>query len=263
MPNRSEGPATPPAHPTLAGLVADHGCLYGGWLQHPWPEAIDSYRAAGFHYVGVDCQHSGMTVAAAVQLLDPLKYIRFPAVVRVSHNDLAMIGQSLDAGASGVIVPMVETAEEAARAVQAAQYAPLGGRSFGTIRSDLMGLTPQDIQNRGTVLVMIETERALDNVQEIAAVPGLGGLYVGPADLSVSLGMAPWEGFTTNQLVEPFSIMGAAAEANGILFGAAAIDAGSAGRWRDLGCNFVSVGTAAMHLRGAIAAAAADLQLTT
>lgn len=113
-------------------------------------------------------------------------------VVRVAANDPAGIGDALDLGAAGVIVPLIESAEEAKAAVAAAKYPPDGRRSAGGVRPMLDFSTYAKGANRGTLLsVMIETEKGLKNAAAIAAVPGVDLIFIGPSDLSLSLGVFP------------------------------------------------------------------------
>jgi 4-hydroxy-2-oxoheptanedioate aldolase len=110
-------------------------------------------------------------------------------MVRVAANDATPIGRALDAGAAGVIVPLVNSAEDAARAVSASRYPPVGIRSYGPMRSMLrIGPTPAEADASIVVLAMIETPEGLDNVEAIAATPGLDGLYIGPSDLTLAVG---------------------------------------------------------------------------
>lgn len=111
------------------------------------------------------------------------------ALVRVEANNATVIGRALDAGAAGVIVPLIDTAEDAAAAVAAATYPPEGIRSYGPMRSQLrIGPNPSDANRDTVVLAMIETPQGLANVEEICAVPGLDGVYVGPSDLRLAVG---------------------------------------------------------------------------
>lgn len=113
-------------------------------------------------------------------------------MVRVPANDPARIGQLLDAGAGGVVVPMVSSAQEAARAVAATRYQPEGTRSFGPFRgTGKYGASVREELEDVAVVVMIETLDGLRNVDEIAAVPGVDCLYVGPSDLACALGLWP------------------------------------------------------------------------
>jgi len=110
-------------------------------------------------------------------------------IVRVPSNNAAFIGQALDAGAAGVIVPLVNNAEEAAAAARAVRYPPHGMRSYGPMRSALrIGPVPADADATVLCLAMIETPEGLENVKEICAVPGIDGVYIGPSDLCLAVG---------------------------------------------------------------------------
>ena len=116
---------------------------------------------------------------------------RAVGMVRVAANDATAIGRALDAGAVGVIVPMINSVEDAARAVAASRYPPVGIRSYGPMRSMLrIGPTPAEANEAVIVLAMIETPEGLDNVEAIAATPGVDGLYIGPSDLTIAVGGA-------------------------------------------------------------------------
>ena len=115
--------------------------------------------------------------------------------VRLPSVDPAPIGRVLDAGADAVIVAMVESPEQAAAAVAATRYAPAGVRSFGPLRASL-GLDHTEHEARTSMFAMIETARGLAALDEICAVPGLTGVYVGPADLAISLGQKPADAWT-------------------------------------------------------------------
>ena len=111
---------------------------------------------------------------------------------RVAFNDATAIGKSLDLGAQAIVVPMVNNGAEAARAVAACRYPPRGVRSFGPIRSHLIVGEEFDELESPAVIVMVETSDGLANVDEIASTAGVDAIYVGPADLSIALGV-PWQ----------------------------------------------------------------------
>jgi 4-hydroxy-2-oxoheptanedioate aldolase len=116
---------------------------------------------------------------------------RSAGMVRVAANDLTGIGRALDAGAAGVIVPLVDTAQQAAAAVAATRYPPAGRRSYGPARAGLrIGPRPADANATVLVFAMIETAEGLANVEAICATPGLDGVYVGPSDLCLAVGGA-------------------------------------------------------------------------
>jgi 4-hydroxy-2-oxoheptanedioate aldolase len=165
---------------------------FGGWCSIPSSVSAEFMAAEGFDYVGIDCQHGLTGPDTLVPMLQAIGRYAAPAVVRVPVKSGWWIQRALDCGAEAVIVPMVNSAEEAAEAVSHCRYAPVGQRSFGPIRSELMiGADATAANERVACLVMIETAAGVEAVDEICATPGLDGVYVGPADLAISFGLAP------------------------------------------------------------------------
>ncbi|MGM7696934.1 HpcH/HpaI aldolase family protein [Microbacterium sp. A84] len=234
----------------------------GGWLATPSPQSLQAFRDAGFDYVGIDMQHGSATLEDTRQLLAGLRDSDFPAIVRVPQNDYAQIGKAFDLGASGVIVPMVDTPEQAEAAVAASRFAPRGSRSFGPIRGDLGDLSVPELDERGRCYVQIETALALENARAIAATPGLTGIYVGPGDLSITLGLDPMPGFTSTQLRDQFAMLKTVCDDAGIVFGAHAIDVESTQRWLDWGVRLISVINDAALVSGAARDIAAALGIS-
>ncbi len=171
----------------LAGLWEEGKPTFGAWVTSRAEATVEVLARSGYDYIGVDCQHTLLAESDAGRLIQPLVTAGVPTVVRVSRNDAALIGRVADAGADAVIVPLVDTAEEAAAAVAACRYPPRGVRSFGPINATL-GLDTIYLEARIRCFVMIESALALDNLEAICATPGLGGVYVGPGDLSISMG---------------------------------------------------------------------------
>lgn len=136
---------------------------------------------AGFEWVGVDMQHGPITIDVAAAMVQSISVAGAVPLVRVPANEPWLIGQALDVGASGVIVPLVSTREEAERAAGACRYAPAGTRSFGPLRAPGT--------EKVSCLVMVETREGVENVEEICAVPGVDGVYIGPWDLALSHGL--------------------------------------------------------------------------
>jgi 4-hydroxy-2-oxoheptanedioate aldolase len=157
------------------------------------PVAAEAIADSGFDYVCIDMQHGYADGSDTVALLQALSLGSTVPVVRVPWNSPDTIGRVLDAGALGVIVPMVNTPEDAARAVAACRYAPAGIRSYGPVRAGItFGSGYFDAANdRVACIPMIETRQAVENVEDILAVPGIDAVYIGPTDLSVSYGLAP------------------------------------------------------------------------
>ena len=204
-------------HPVFAEADAARPLL-GGWVTFDAFPVVELLAHAGFDYLGIDTQHGMLDVPAAARLLYAAPIGGLPVIVRVPANDGAQIGKILDCGADGVIVPMVNTAEEAAAAVAACRYAPDGVRSFGPVRRHI-GRDVKAVQDRAACFVMIETAEAVVNVDAIVRTPGLTGIYLGPADLAVSMGLPPAATPTDPALREAQQRVAAACRAAGIIAG--------------------------------------------
>ncbi len=180
----------------------------GGWLAIADAFSAEIMGRVGFDYLCIDMQHGVADYATAIQMLQALEAAPHGVpIVRVPWNEPGIIGRMLDGGARGVIVPMVNTVAEAEAAVAACRYAPAGARSWGPVRAMRIHdeYSPELANQAVAVVPMIETRQALANLDEILSVPGIDAIYVGPADLSVSLGLAPasdHEGEFTDALVE-------------------------------------------------------------
>ena len=161
----------------------------GGWLTVCSPPIAEYLAATGLDEVTADQQHSNIGVDDLADLLPAIEARGVAPVTRVGYNDPYLIGRSLDLGAVGVIIPMVNNAVEAAAAVRTFRYPPRGTRSAGAVRSPyFMGGSPQELE-RAACIVMVETADGLRNVDAIAATPGVDCVYVGPGDLALGLGL--------------------------------------------------------------------------
>lgn len=188
-----------------------------GWCAIPSSFSAELMAHAGFDSVTIDLQHGLIDQQAAVAMLQAISTTPTVPLVRVPWLEAGSVMKALDAGAMGIICPMVNSAEEAARLVAYAKYAPLGQRSFGPIRSALYAGPDWTQANETTLaLAMIETRQAMDNLDEIAATPGLDGLYVGPSDLAISLGETPHMSPTNPVVVAAIDRILSAAKANGL-----------------------------------------------
>jgi 4-hydroxy-2-oxoheptanedioate aldolase len=169
----------------------------GYWINMDSPMSTERLARVGYDYLCIDQQHgllgydglrNALLATDAGSHLGPKRTV---GMVRAAANDLTWIGQALDAGATGIIVPLVNSAADAAAAVRNIRYAPLGDRSYGPMRSQLrIGPIPADVNEAVVIIVMIETAEGLANVEEIAAVPGIDALYIGPSDLALAVGAA-------------------------------------------------------------------------
>jgi 4-hydroxy-2-oxoheptanedioate aldolase len=247
-------------HSSLEAAWAKGGAALGVWITGSPEFTLGLFQRADFDYIGLDCQHTVLSeaqVAAAIVRAAP----GGPAiVVRVSKNDPALIGRLCDAGADGVIVPMVNTAEEAAGAVAATRYPPAGVRSFGPHGRGLRGQSLTALGERVSVFAMVETADGLKNVAAISAVAGLAGIYVGPADLSIGLGLDPMQAFTTEQLVEPVGQIRKACENSGIILGMHQISSATSITWIGRGVRFATITSDVGLISGAASAALAEVR---
>ena len=172
----------------LQQALATRPPVWGGWITGPSFHGPEEFARAGYDYVGFDVQHGYLDDADVAVILRRLDHVPIATAVRLPSNHPAPIGRVLDAGADAVIVAMVDTPQQAAAAVAATRYPPDGVRSFGPLRAG-MGRDPAELQSRVSTFAMIETAAGLAAVEEICSVPGLSGIYVGPADLAISLGV--------------------------------------------------------------------------
>lgn len=230
--------------------------LIGYWVMLDSPYATERLAAIGYDYVAIDAQHGlvsydGMARALlAVDAGAALGPTRTVGVVRVESGDPTPIGKALDAGATAVIVPLVDTAEQAAAAVRAARYPPAGIRSFGPLRSQLrIGPVPADTDDQTAVLAMIETATGLAAVEEICATPGLDGIYVGPSDLSIGIGgRFAGDPAVDDAFEAALARIAVAAERAGVAAGIHTDDGATARRRLDQGYTFATVAADLSHL---------------
>ncbi|MCB0551355.1 MAG: 2,4-dihydroxyhept-2-ene-1,7-dioic acid aldolase [Lewinellaceae bacterium] len=164
---------------------------YNFFLTIPNAWTAELMARSGFESITLDMQHGLIDFQTALHQLQAIGTTDAVPLVRLPWNEPSIIMKMLDAGAAGLICPMIDTAEEAAAFVRACHYPPAGIRSYGPIRAARLAEGDYFQTAHSTLLTfaMIETASAADNLEAIAAVPGLSGLFVGPYDLSVSLGI--------------------------------------------------------------------------
>ena len=164
-----------------------------GWLSFSNPFGAEVMARMGFDALCIDLQHGITELPGLLPMLQAVSQTDTSPVVRVPWNDAAIIMKALDLGAMSIIVPMVSTAEEAARAVAACRYPPVGMRSMGPIRAVQYSGADYvtNANNEVLVIAMVETKEGLDNLDAICATPGLDAIYIGPSDLSFALGLPP------------------------------------------------------------------------
>ena len=164
-----------------------------GWLAIANGFSAEIMAHQGFDSLTIDMQHGLVDYQAAVSMLQAISTTATVPLVRVPWNEPGILQKMLDAGAYGIICPMINSRAEAEAFVAACRYPPAGSRSFGPIRATIYGGAdyPQHANAEVLTLAMIETKDAVANLEAILSVEGLDGVYVGPADLANSLGVAP------------------------------------------------------------------------
>ena len=179
-------------NPLRALWAADKPAV-NGWLSMPSSVSAEIMANAGWDTLTVDMQHGIVDYQVAVTLMQAAATRGITPLVRVPWNEPGIIMKSLDAGALGVICPMVNTRAEAEALVSSCRYAPDGARSFGPFRANLRYGPTYAAEANSQILVipMIETREAVENLDDILSTPGVDALYVGPADLGLSYGYVP------------------------------------------------------------------------
>ncbi|HSE79231.1 MAG TPA: aldolase/citrate lyase family protein [Alphaproteobacteria bacterium] len=177
---------------TLKRRLAAGGKAYGLWLHSANGLVAEAAAAAGYDYFFIDNEHGPGELDETVRLLQFFDARGTPAVVRVAWKDPVILKRVLDAGAQSVMIPTVETADEARAAVAACRFPPRGIRGFGPWREIALGADLAEYGQRAheelLIICQIETVKALANIEAIAAVDGVDVLFIGPNDLSGSLG---------------------------------------------------------------------------
>jgi 4-hydroxy-2-oxoheptanedioate aldolase len=190
------------------------------WASAPSSIASEALAQCGVEYVCCDNQHGLIDYQVTVSMIQGILLGGSNPIVRVPWNEPGIAGKMLDAGSQGVIVPMVNTPEEAQAAVSACRYPPLGNRSFGPAAAGprmrkYYESTPEQV----AVIVMVETVQALGNVDAIVATPGVDAVYVGPADLSISMGLPPGNNDDSPDFVSALETIVAACRNAGVVPG--------------------------------------------
>jgi len=177
----------------LRTLWKSGGAAVNGWLAIPNSFATETMAHQGWDSLTIDLQHGVVDYTAMVGMLQAISTTDTVPVVRVPWLEPGILMKTLDAGAYGVICPMVNTREDAQKLVAWTHYAPRGTRSFGPVRALLYGGAdyPQHANDTIVSFAMIETAQALENLDDILSVEGLDAIYIGPSDLSLALGCAP------------------------------------------------------------------------
>jgi len=186
--------------------------LLGTWVKLPTTDSIDIVALAGFDFVVIDMEHAPLDIGTVHILLGAARGQRLPALVRVPSPDPSLISRVLDSGADGVVVPHIDSADDARRIVRASRFPPMGARGYGpTVRSGSWGADAAGYRaaaQDAVVVPQIESAAAVSDVDGIAAVVGVDMLFAGAADLAIDTGLAP----SSPELSELIAIIRSAAK---------------------------------------------------
>lgn len=206
---------------TLKEKLQNNQLTIGSWITLGHPSIAEIMAQSGFDWLTIDMEHSAITLHQAQQLIQVIELSGCVPLVRVGDNDPNLIKRVMDAGAHGVIVPMVNSREDAERAVSAVKYPPIGTRGVGLARAQGYGVDFEKYkdwnQKESIVIVQIEHIDAVNNLEEIISTVGVDGFIIGPYDLSGSLGI-PGE-FDDSRVIEALETVKEVASRSNVVSG--------------------------------------------
>ena len=239
--------------PGFRQALVDGEPVVGNWISLAHPAIAETSADLGFDFVVIDTEHTSIGVdelESMIRATDAGDGDTVP-LVRVPDHDPGRVKRVLDMGAAGLMFPMVESAEEAERIVEAVRYPPEGRRGAAPARASGYGRSFGEYfenANEGIVtVVQVETERAVENIEEILAVDGVDAIQVGQGDLSASVGaFGEWEDDAFRDALDRTV---EAAGGNDVPVGMLALDEAGIDRWLDAGVDFMTVGVDVVYLR--------------
>jgi len=176
----------------LKNKLKNNELTIGSWITIGHPAIPEILASAGFDWLTIDIEHNSIDNSMVQNLISSIQSKNMAALVRVSKNEEVVIKHTLDAGADGIIVPMINSREEATKAVEYAKYPPIGKRGVGLSRAQSYGIGFDEykdwVQNSLVVVAQIEHIKGVNNVEDIIKTPGIDAVFIGPYDLSGSLG---------------------------------------------------------------------------
>jgi len=177
---------------TIRKIWAEGGTVFNGWLASPSSVAAEVMARQDWDSVTIDTQHGLVDYSDAVPMFQAISQTETMPLARAPWNEPVMVQKLLDAGAMGIICPMINSREECERFIGACRYAPVGYRSVGPIRAAMYAGADYVSKANASIIAfaMIETKEAMANLDDILSTPGLDAVFVGPSDLSVSMGTA-------------------------------------------------------------------------
>ncbi len=238
------------------------GCVVNGWLAVPSSFCAEVMAHTGWDSLCIDIQHGMVDFQTAISMMQAISTTSVTPIVRVPWNEPGIIMKCLDAGAYGVICPMINTRADAERLVATCHYPPAGFRSSGPTRAALYGGSDYQAKANETIVAfaMIETAEALANLDSILSTPGLDAIFIGPNDLAISMGLANSLDPTEPKVVEAISQILAACKRHGVKAGVHTGSAANAKAMIAKGFDFVTILSEARILAQAATALVADVK---
>jgi 4-hydroxy-2-oxoheptanedioate aldolase len=242
-----------PVVPALARRLRAGDQIVCGWVGMPDPLIAESVSRTGFDAVLLEAQHGLHDTGSLMRSIAAIAFAGVPALVRIPVADNATASRVLDMGAEGIVAPMVNSAADARALVAATKYPPVGERSWGPSRAMALRGTQQqqhlEAENATSVIfAMIETREALDAVDQIAAVDGIDGLFLGPNDLSLTLSRGAQLAPSDSSLSGPFGRIAEAARKAGKIPAVYAATPERGRYFRSLGFQFIALGSDQAYL---------------
>jgi 4-hydroxy-2-oxoheptanedioate aldolase len=243
-------------------IWAEGKAVINSWLGVPSSFSAEVMAHAGWDSLVVDMQHGMIEYQTMVTMLQGISTTDTVPLVRVPWNDPAHIQKALDAGAYGIICPMINNKAEAEKFVSSMRYAPLGSRSSGPIRASLYGGADYHAKANDIVVAfgMIETVEAMENLDQILSVKGFDAVYVGPSDLSISMGYAPGGDKPDQWMMDALKKIVDACKRHNVQPGLHCGAPAYAKKATEMGFTFVTVGGDTAFVRAGAAAAVAEMK---
>ena len=222
----------------------------GTWITIGSPDVADTLKQLSFDWFVLDTEHSYFSIESARNIMLTLLDTKIAPIVRVGEIDQYLIKRALDIGGYGILVPFVNTRQEADKVINFSKYPPMGSRGAGPVRAAGYGNNMKDYiatANEETLIaVQIETAEALSNAESIAATPGVDIVFVGPSDLTLSLGLGTDRG--SPKLVEAMESVVKICKGLGKIPGTLAATAEESKKWQKLGFRFIALGSDSKYL---------------
>lgn len=236
------------AGPTFKALLSSGKTVLSGWMAIPSPLVADILARAGWSSIVIDMQHGLVGYDDMVACVAAISRAGCAAIVRVPVRDDGLIGRAMDAGAEGVICPMINSGQEASWLTRNTKYPPMGQRSWAPTQAlNLLGMDKdQYLASANDLIVtmaMVETQTALKNIDSIASTPGVDMIFVGPNDLSVSLSDGARVDPNDYAVDKALDLILRKCEAHSVFAGIFANNVEMGRKYRDMGFRFISVGS--------------------